>query len=125
MEEPSQKPEENEVESNNFVNTINDICNGAVADEAGVALQKVVKDVQTFGGEGWVNVRVKVKKRAEDRVEVAGIVTESRPKAQPIPSIRFIGEQGSLHREDQRQGQLKLQEQGPTVTVRQPDQATA
>lgn len=85
-----------------FHEWIRDQQSGLTDDEITAALATVVEAVQHLGKKGKVVVELQVEPAGSGgrNVEVAAKVTAKPPEPDPTPSIYFIGDHGSLHRDD-------------------------
>lgn len=85
-----------------FHEWIRDQQSGLTDDEVTSALASVVEAVQHLGKKGKVIVELQVEPAGSGgrSVEVAVKVTAKPPEPEPTPSIYFIGDSGTLHRDD-------------------------
>lgn len=91
-----------------FHEWIRDQQSGLTDDEITSALATVVEAVQHLGKKGKVAIELQVEPAGSGgrNVEVAVKVTAKPPEPEPTPSIYFIGESGSLHRDDPYQARM-------------------
>lgn len=75
---------------------------GALNDEATLALADVVQTVADIGKAGKLVIEITVKPAGSSKrsVAIGGKVVEKMPTPEPELSVFFIGEGGSLHRDD-------------------------
>lgn len=86
-----------------FTEWLEDHAQGQVVDEMTVALAEVVQAVQTHGKAGSVTLKIKVDLAGSigsRSVQTVCKVTTAPPEPAGEQSIFFVGEGGSLHRED-------------------------
>lgn len=85
-----------------FADWIRDQASGTTNDEMSAALATVVEAVQQLNTKGKVTLELVVAPAGSNarNVTVEGKVTAKPPEPAPTPSIYFVGDHGSLHRED-------------------------
>lgn len=81
---------------------------GVLNDEATIALADVVQTVADVGKAGKLVLEITVKPAGSSKrsVSIGGKVVEKMPTPDPELSVFFIGEGGSLHRDDPFQAQI-------------------
>lgn len=85
-----------------FSNWISDQASGTTDDEMSAALATVTEAVGRLGRKGKVTLDLVIEPAGSSgrNVAVAAKVTAKPPEAEPTPSIYFVGDHGSLHRDD-------------------------
>lgn len=84
---------------------------GVANDEATLAIPQVVEAVSILRKKGKVILEITVDPAGDTgrNVEVSVKVVAKPPEAAPTPSIYFVGDNGSLHREDPYQQRLDVE----------------
>lgn len=85
-----------------FSDWIKTQASGTTDDEMTAALSTVVEAVHQMEKKGKVTLELTVEPAGSGgrNVYLAGKVTAKPPEPLPMPSIFFVGDHGSLHRED-------------------------
>lgn len=85
-----------------FHDWIRDQQSGLTDDEITAAMAQVVEAVTHLGAPGRVSIDLAISPAGSGgrNVEVAVKVTAKPPQPRPTPSIYFVGDHGSLHRDD-------------------------
>jgi hypothetical protein len=91
-----------------FSEWISKHARGVLNDEATIALADVVQTVADIGKAGKLVIEITVKPAGSSKrsVSIGGKVVEKMPTPDPELSVFFIGEGGSLHRDDPFQQQI-------------------
>lgn len=94
-----------------FIDTLNDIRQGAIADEMGEQLADLVKTIRETGGKGSISLTLTIKpagKTNTDQLVVTDAIVVKKPKPEQGTSILFASDEGSLSRRDPRQPELPM-----------------
>lgn len=94
-----------------FIETLNDIRQGAIADEMGEQLADLVKTIRETGGKGSISLTLTIKPAGKTNTEqlvVSDQIVVKKPKPEQGTSILFSTEAGSLTRRDPRQPELPI-----------------
>lgn len=87
-----------------FSSFLAELRNGAVNEELGQALARVVKDVEKSGKAGTLNLKIKItSNKGEGTVFVQALVSDNPPKFDTPTNIFYVDNQFNLRREDPRQ----------------------
>lgn len=95
-----------------IADVLRDLGQGALVDDAGVALQALVRDVRAIGKKGVLTIRVEVAPMKGDSGAVmVHAKTDVRPPAtEPIGAVFFADDDGVLSKDDPRQMKLPLRD---------------
>ena len=94
---------------NNFVAVLTQLRRGAAVVDASEGLAEVVKAVRKTGKKGKLTITITVVPLNEgDAVDLVDEVTAKTPKPNMGSSLFFADDDGTLVRNDPRQGELKL-----------------
>ena len=94
---------------NNFVAVLNQLHRGSAVADASDALAEVVKAVRENGKKGKLTVAITVVPLSKgDEVDLVCDVTTKTPKPNKGSSLFFVADDGTLLRNDPRQGELRL-----------------
>lgn len=93
-----------------FSDWITDHAQGDVDVEMTLALAEVVQAVTNHGKKGTVTLKVAIDTAGSGgrTVEISCVVDAKAPTADPERSIFYVGDKGSLHRDDPYQRRLPL-----------------
>lgn len=91
-----------------FHEWLSDQARGSLNQEATFALAEVVQAVADHGKPGTLTISIKVTNAGSGNrtVVTAGTITKKLPKSDSEVSIFFVGDGGTLHREDPYQERL-------------------
>ena len=99
-----------------FCDLITSVNHGVAHQELSERLSKVVEAVEETGLAGEITVKIKIRK--EGAMAIVNLEAASKvPQHKISPAMFYIGEAGSLHREDPRQLTLKALEKPPIRMV--------
>lgn len=95
-----------------IADVLRDLGQGALVDDAGVALQDLVRDVRAIGKKGRLTLTVDVAPMKGDSGAVmVHAKTDIRPPAtEPIGGVFFADDDGVLSKDDPRQMKLSLRD---------------
>lgn len=94
---------------NNFVAVLNQLHRGSAVADASDALAEVVRAVRENGKKGKLTLSITVVPLSKgDAVDLVCEVTVKVPKPNKGSSLFFVADDGTLVRNDPRQGELKL-----------------
>ena len=94
---------------NNFVAVLTQLRRGAAVVDASEGLAEVVKAVRENGKKGKLSLTITVVPLSKgDAVDLVCEVTVKVPKPNKGSSLFFVADDGTLLRNDPRQGELKL-----------------
>ena len=94
---------------NNFVAVLNQLHRGSAVADASDALAEVVRAVRENGKKGKLTLSITVVPLSKgDAVDLVCEVTTKIPKPNKGSSLFFVADDGTLLRNDPRQGELKL-----------------
>ena len=94
---------------NNFVAVLNQLHRGSAVADASDALAEVVRAVRENGKKGKLSLTITVVPLSKgDAVDLVCEVTTKTPKPNKGSSLFFVADDGTLLRNDPRQGELKL-----------------
>ncbi|HLP07910.1 MAG TPA: hypothetical protein VK178_07070 [Opitutaceae bacterium] len=94
---------------NNFVAVLTQLHRGSAVVDASEGLAEVVKAVRENGKKGKLTLTIAVVPLSKgDAVDLVCEVTTKTPKPNKGSSLFFVSEDGTLVRNDPRQGELKL-----------------
>jgi len=94
---------------NNFVAVLNQLHRGSAVADASDALAEVVKAVRENGKKGKLSLTITVVPLSKgDAVDLVCEVAVKVPKPNKGSSLFFVADDGTLLRNDPRQGELKL-----------------
>lgn len=107
-----------------FIDTLNDIRQGAIADEMGEQLADLIQTIRGTGGKGSISLTLTVKpasKNNTDQLIVHDAITVKKPKPEQGTTILFATAEGGLTRRDPRQPELPMRPKAiaPTPIDRQ------
>jgi hypothetical protein len=97
-----------------FSEWVTDHAQGAVDDEMTLALADLVQAVAAHGKKGTVTLKVTVEPAGSGgrTVETSCLVEAKAPQPDPEKSIFFVGERGSMERDDPYHKRLPLKRVG-------------
>ncbi len=96
---------------NQFIQTINDIRQGQIADEMAERLGELVKAVRETGGKAELSLKLTIKPASKNNTEqlvVTDEIVAKKPKPERGTTILFSSEDGGLSRRDPRQPELPM-----------------
>lgn len=95
-----------------IADVLRDLGQGALVDDAGVALQTLVRDVQAIGKKGVLTIKVEVAPmKGDSHALMVHAKTDVRPPAsEPIGAVFFADDDGVLSKDDPRQMKLPLRD---------------
>jgi hypothetical protein len=120
MTQPPERDNDDVGQVRPFAAVLQDINNGAVADQLAHDVQNLVQTVRQFGRKGKLTVTLEVAPRKGNAAALN--LTARRdlklPQEEPVESVFFADTDGNLLRDDPRQPQLPLRELNRTTELR-------
>lgn len=92
-----------------FTDVIGEIRDGRLLNELTKALYDVMDAVRETRKAGGIKLAIKISPTGRDTVSIDARFDEVIPEHTPEPTTFFVGQDGSLHRNDPNQPRLPLQ----------------